>query len=238
MCTVTFFPKSGGGYLLAMNRDEQRTRPEATQVRHDQSGGVQYSYPVDPVAGGTWIGCNSRGLTLTLLNRNLDHSEYAQLDHKSRGLIIPTLLKLSSLAEIVYALQEITFSQYAPFTLGVFEPIAQKILVLDSDGKTHHLRSYAWAPQLLTSSSVNPLGVEEYRRDLFNRFLAKNIHFEREQVIRFQLTRIAGHESESVFMNRADARTVSLCLVEFSQGEARLAYTPTNEWPAEAHPGL
>ncbi|MFG0251809.1 MAG: hypothetical protein ACF8NJ_02930, partial [Phycisphaerales bacterium JB038] len=75
MCTVTVIPLAAsddgaGGYRMACNRDELRTRPEALPPVQRTYGDRRAWLPVDPVSDGTWIGLNEVGLALTLLNGN------------------------------------------------------------------------------------------------------------------------------------------------------------------------
>ena len=68
MCTVSWTPLDGG-YALAMNRDERRTRAPATPPERRELDGVPVLLPRDGEAGGTWIAVNALGHTLALLNR-------------------------------------------------------------------------------------------------------------------------------------------------------------------------
>ena len=70
MCTVTLIPRPQG-FRLAVNRDEQRTRPPATPPRVFQHAPQQALYPLDPPSAGTWVAVTNAGLALTLLNQKL-----------------------------------------------------------------------------------------------------------------------------------------------------------------------
>src|SRR3954464_1119537 len=100
MCTLSFIPTERG-YLVAMNRDEQISRETALppQIFGDAL------YPRDPGGSGTWIGVNSFGITLALLNRNLSGTPHAKL--RSRGDVIPALVGSSSLPEIQRSLVDL-----------------------------------------------------------------------------------------------------------------------------------
>src|SRR6266702_5567457 len=68
MCTLTFIPTEDG-YLVAMNRDELRSRPPALLPDVFEKHGVEMTYPRER-SGGTWIACNGHGNLLALLNWN------------------------------------------------------------------------------------------------------------------------------------------------------------------------
>ena len=67
MCTVTWCSE-GTGYALLFNRDEARTRSPAFPPEHRLRRGVRLISPLDPDAGGTWLGVNEFGVSVGLLN--------------------------------------------------------------------------------------------------------------------------------------------------------------------------
>src|SRR5215475_12432841 len=104
MCTVSFLP-GPRGFFLAMNRDEQKTRPRALPPKRRKTGTHSALYPSEK-SGGTWIGVNDAGLTLALINW------YAkpQRDHSlclSRGMVIPELLAASDMKALSTRLGEL-----------------------------------------------------------------------------------------------------------------------------------
>src|SRR4030095_16282146 len=86
MCTLSFVPTTRG-FLLAMNRDEKRTRvaslpPEV--FAHDDRRAI---YPREPNCG-TWLAVNDAGLCLALVNWHTIKRE-PDGEPESRGRIIP-----------------------------------------------------------------------------------------------------------------------------------------------------
>ena len=66
MCTVSIWPRESG-YLLGMNRDEQRTRATASGPETRRVGDVGVVHPREP-GGGTWIATNDGGATFASVN--------------------------------------------------------------------------------------------------------------------------------------------------------------------------
>src|SRR5262245_49801339 len=119
MCTLSFIP-TDDGYLAGMNRDELLTRPVPRPPETLKSSTMRVTYPREP-GGGTWIGSNSRGLLLALLNSN-DCSHQAQLRKKqSRGALIPKLIWESDLSAVKARLAQMELRGMLPFRLvGIF----------------------------------------------------------------------------------------------------------------------
>ena len=82
-------------FMLAMNRDEQVSRPRALAPRRYWTGTRASLYPSE-AGGGTWIGTNDAGLTLALVNWYAKPQRDRALC-VSRGIIIPHLLAAENL---------------------------------------------------------------------------------------------------------------------------------------------
>ena len=118
MCTLTFSP-TRTGYLLAMNRDEQRSRERALPPRWHRLGERSALYPHES-GGGTWIGLNDTGISFALLNgysvplRSLSHP-------LSRGIVIPALLHGTTSDGADSLLRQLETGRLQPFRLvGIF----------------------------------------------------------------------------------------------------------------------
>ena len=117
MCTLSWTPLPGG-YALAMNRDERRTRarglpPEPTLARN-----VSVLMPTDPDAGGTWVSVNGRGMSMALLNRYEESPKDEGGRFTSRGLLIRELAWVAGPDEIEAELGSRSLASYRPFTLA------------------------------------------------------------------------------------------------------------------------
>ena len=84
--------------MLAMNRDEQVSRPRALAPRRQWTGTRASLYPCE-TGGGTWIGVSEVGLSLALINWYAKPQRDRALC-VSRGIIIPHLLAAENLAEV------------------------------------------------------------------------------------------------------------------------------------------
>src|SRR5260370_21255605 len=118
MCTVTFMPRRTG-YCLAMNRDEQRTRPEGQPPAQRNIGGHGVSYPSE-AGGGTWIALNDNGVSLALVNW---YSVTARVkrDALSRGELIPSVSAATKWAVVDVGLKGLALHRFNPFRLiGLF----------------------------------------------------------------------------------------------------------------------
>lgn len=118
MCTFSFVPTKRG-YYAAMNRDERLTRSSALPPELFHFGKVRSVYPHEQ-DGGTWFAVNDHGITLALLNWNLD--QVAQTEkQRSRGSLIPQLIGQVKLQDVVQSLRALTFEGILPFRLaGIF----------------------------------------------------------------------------------------------------------------------
>src|SRR3974377_1755989 len=119
MCTLSFLPEADG-YVVGMNRDELKSRSMANGPEIQKTGEVHAIYPHE-TWGGTWIAANSRGNLLALLNWNL--ANIGQLPEKlrSRGVIIPSLMKEEAAEGTERALKTCQLVGVHPFRLiGIF----------------------------------------------------------------------------------------------------------------------
>src|SRR4051812_35453762 len=94
MCTISILPFEGGEFSLLMNRDESRERKASLDLERSHSdGGLEFAYPLDPLSGGSWIGVNSRGLALAVMNQDAPAWDAARKSRlRSRGEIVPAFL--------------------------------------------------------------------------------------------------------------------------------------------------
>ena len=125
MCTISFIPKKDG-YLLAMNRDELKSRAVAVPPSLHQFNSLSLVYPQES-SGGTWIGANSRGTLLALMNANAPEDPNLAVKSVSRGEIIPALLHEYSALEMDQALRALPLAGMHPFRLFAIFPLTREI---------------------------------------------------------------------------------------------------------------
>lgn len=208
MCTVTVVPCVSGVRLL-FNRDERRSRQEGLPPRVHHLGGMHALFPVDPDGSGTWIGCNSAGLALALLNANPAGGDAAIRAPRSRGTIARELLGAASIAEAIHGADRLDPRAYGPFRLIIVH--GRRLTVVASDGITltrRRSRSID-TPLLFTSSSLGDHLVAPPRRRLFGRLVLRAREGWLAGQQRFHDHQWAAHPETSVRMQRADALTVS-----------------------------
>jgi hypothetical protein len=174
MCTLTIIPRDDG-YHLAMNRDEQLSRGEAASPTRLNLGDVHTQgnqgsmaaapqhavYPRDG-AGGTWIAANDHGIALALLNWN-DVAQPRTEKTRSRGELIPSLIRLGSYQEIQAALRAPALQDIRPFRLvGVF-PAEKAIGEWRWNQEKLDSQSRDWKPRHWFSSSLSDEQATEQR---------------------------------------------------------------------------
>jgi hypothetical protein len=153
MCTLTFVPTKEG-YIAGMNRDEKLTRPQAIPPKHVDLPGAVAIYPRES-SGGTWIGCNSLGNLLALLNWN-DIEQRLDGGHlRSRGVLIPKLIGGDDLADTHARYAQLDLNGILPFRLvGVF--LKESVIAEWSwDGLRRQEFKYVWGKRYWFSSSIS-----------------------------------------------------------------------------------
>src|SRR5690554_6426024 len=112
MCTLTFFPKSDGNFILTSNRDESPGRKTFPPKIYRENN-VALLYPRDVVAGGTWIGASQRKRVVSLMNGGFVVHKRQAYYARRLGLIVKDLLTAEDLASYV---ETYDFSEVEPFT--------------------------------------------------------------------------------------------------------------------------
>ena len=213
MCTLSWWIEPGRRGIL-FNRDEQHSRQSGTEPGEFQAKdehACKVLAPVDPDAGGTWIGVNEHGLIVALLNYyGHDATEVDQ--RRSRGKLVLDLLSAQQSApDCIQSVDTGDLSPYPGFLIFCMdrgnEPIARQW-----DGRA--LSALALDPQVpcLTTSSVRTEVAVKYRRSLFRglhtmeRLKEAHLHYNPED------------SGLGPLMSRDDAATD--CLTEIILGDA------------------
>jgi hypothetical protein len=233
MCTVSVIPLlttdgSTSGYRVVCNRDESHARPPASKPRWRSIDGsdARALWPMDMEAGGTWIGVSESGLALSILNLNLepspDHSGTPDL--RSRGLIIPELLRSCDAEHAVRSLAAMDLERFAPFRLLAVSGREPRSAELRWD-RTELTVSWQEGPLCLASSGLGDSRVLK-RLDLFEDLVVRpGVSAERQD--EYHRHSWAERPEISVLMCRDEARTVSITTVEVVEGHLpTMAYEP------------
>ena len=185
MCTLTFVPGlPGGGYLLATNRDESPQRAVAAPPSLHAFGTRQVILPRDPDGGGTWVGVDSSGGCVAILNGDkplpLGMLASEAGDLVSRGLLVNDLLedaRIHTVRDELLRRQRLGALHFKPFKLIVVSPGPARgdgrsahVLRADWDGVTLRFEELS-GPRCFVSSTYETEAVTNYRRAAFERFL-------------------------------------------------------------------
>src|ERR1700753_159884 len=141
MCTVSFLP-TRQGFMLAMNRDEQISRPRALAPRRHWTGLRASLYPSE-TGGGTWIGTNDAGLTLALINWYAK-PQRDRASRVSRGIIIPHLLAADNLADVTGMVAALPLTKINPFRLIAISARERMVREWRWDGKYLTCKRFSW----------------------------------------------------------------------------------------------
>ncbi len=153
MCTLTFVPTEDG-YLAGMNRDEKLTRLLAIPPKRFDFLGDAAVYPRES-SGGTWIGCNSHGNLLALLNWNDVRPQVGGTKVRSRGVLIPELIAEHDLTDTHARYAQLDLSGFLPFRLiGAF--LGESVIrEWRWDGLRRQEFNFTWGKRHWFSSSVS-----------------------------------------------------------------------------------
>lgn len=223
MCSVSFLPQREG-FVLAMNRDEQLTRPRALPPDIALCGTLRAVFPREP-SGGTWIGANESGVAFALVNW-YSHKHYTK--SCSRGEITPRLLGAASLDEADSLLHELPAVDYNPFRLLVFDERAARAAEWRAADSSIIRRDVAWSRGHWFSS-----GLDESEANRVRSRTCLEAESEADAGSLDWLRRLhRSHAPEcgpfSLCMHRKDARTVSYTEIVASHDSIACRYTEGN----------
>ena len=223
MCTVAVLAGSGGGYIVAHNRDERRTRSRGTPPGE---AGSRLLCPRDPDGGGTWVAVTPAGLTLCMLNAPDPPPERMPESPQSRGTVPLKLSTARTGAEVRSRMAALPMDRYRPFHLVATLPgeAAPGILEYRWDGKAGVWASFT-APALFVSSSLHQIPADRARAAAWERFLEHSPFPDRTALARFMESHEPEKSSLSTCMHREDALTVSRTVIEVGPERIEMAYT-------------
>jgi len=230
MCTVSFLP-TRHGFMLAMNRDEQVSRPRALTPRRHWTGTRASLYPSE-AGGGTWIGANDVGLTLALVNW------YAkpQRDRRlcvSRGIIIPHLLAAENLADVAAMFADLPLSQINPFRLIVASAKERKLGEWRWDGKALSCKRFGWTRRHWFSSGYDEATVNKKRTAVVR--AAGKSPLTPARLRKLHQSHLPERGPFSICMHRTDAKSVSYTEIVATKSGATMRYAAGS--PCAKKPG-
>lgn len=216
MCTVTIIESPGGGFRMVASRDESPDRPRALLPRwkNNIAGDARAIWPIDGLAGGTWVAAGEHGLVLTVLNVNLADPPRPDEDRRlSRGGIIPQLIGLPDACTAAAALGELELDRFDPFRLvGADRLDGLRIVESRWDGRSLHTVELGSGPACFASSGLGDEQVEP-RLPLFEEMVVRPGPTPETQDA-YHAHRWADRPEISVLMERPGAATISVTRVE------------------------
>lgn len=226
MCTLSFLPQKDA-YFAAMNRDERKDRAIAFPPSVHYSLGLSLVYPRES-GGGTWIGGNSRGTLLAMLNWYGMANRALGPKNKSRGEIIPMILPEPNSESADRALAQLNLAGFHPFRLFGFFPADRQIHEWCWD--TRHLvrKSHEWGRHHWFSSSRSDAQAEKERGNACERTWRDDPATPADWLRQLHASHIPDPGPFSICVHREDAATVSYTEVQFRRGELQMRYLSGN----------
>ena len=217
MCTVSYLPLPGEGFIITSTRDEKSLRkPALTPEKYDIHDEQVY-FPRDTDAGGTWIATLPGGHTLCLLNGGFVIHESSPPYRRSRGLVLLDFYRYNDVAGFR---DQYDFKGIEPFTLlirnyhgtapGVAGPLFDE---LRWDGEqVHHTPLNPELPAIWSSVTLYSAEVISQRKQWFEQWLAGHPEFTVGSAVNFHKTAgTGGNIQNDILMNRDnEVRTVSI----------------------------
>jgi len=219
MCTVLFIPANNRLYFASL-RDESPNRPLAFLPEIIKGAESDWLAPLDAQAGGSWVGVNTIGNVLILLNGGFENHQRALKYRKSRGLIIRELLQSAALLpDWEYMLLD----NIEPFTIVSWTENALFQLVWDGFQK-HCIQLNTANPFILSSSTLYTPEAKKIRQHKFEDWLKGQPSISQSAVFDFLNSYTDLHNG--FIMNRNNKiRTLSYSFIELvKQHKAEMYY--------------
>ncbi|HEY4274496.1 MAG TPA: NRDE family protein [Rhizomicrobium sp.] len=217
MCTISFLPMRSG-FLLAMNRDEQKTRPRALKPRKYWTGTHAALFPSEP-DGGTWVGVSDAGLSLALINWYAKPQRDRALC-VSRGVIIPHLLAAESMADIGAMFADLPLERINPFRLIAASAHEKRLREWRWDGTVLSSHKFRWSRRHWFSSGYNEALVNKKRAAAVRGMAALTP----ARLRKLHAAHLPERGPFSLCMHREEAETVSYTEITVSRSGAEMRY--------------
>lgn len=221
MCTVSFIARRRG-YLLAMNRDEQLTRPKGLPPKIIRVDERKVICPSEP-GGGTWIAVSDAGVCFALVNW---YSAKARVRNNpvSRGCVINALGTEFSCAAASEILAGLPLKQTNPFRLiGIF-PATREMIEWRWDWQRLARIHHPWRSQQFISSGFDEPTAQRIRSRIFSQAMRQKSAGSLDWLRRLHRSHAPAAGPFSTCMHRADAATVSYTEVVVSPRTAKMSH--------------
>lgn len=180
MCTVAFIPYNNKFHFASL-RDESPKRQQALLPAIYNINEVEIIAPLDGHAGGTWVGANTFGNIVILLNGAFENHERDNSYRLSRGIIVKELLRKEKPLSVW---QKMDLHNIEPFTLVVWQQ--QKLYELVWDGlQKHSLQLTITKPHIWSSSTLYDTIAKKQRKAAFQQWWATEPPVSKQSMLSF-----------------------------------------------------
>jgi hypothetical protein len=221
MCTVSFMP-TRSGFMLAMNRDEQKARPRALPPRRHLTGSREALYPLEP-SGGTWVGVNDAGISLALINWYAKPQRDRTLC-VSRGIVIPHLLAADDIADVGIFFSDLPLTRINPFRLIAISAGEYKVREWRWDGAVLESKHHGWKCRHWFSSGHDEALANRKRARVVRAASATAPAQTPAWLRKLHCSHQPERGAFSVCMHRQDAQTVSYTEIATTGRKAQMRY--------------
>ena len=219
MCTVSFVP-TAVGFLLAMNRDEKRSRVAALPPAAFKLGQRRVLYPREP-DGGTWLAVNDAGLCLALINWHRIEREPRD-GIESRGGVIPGLIGATTAQAVARQIAAMPLQSLRPFRLLVIDSRQHRVIEWEWNLRNLSERRHGWETQHWFSSGYDEWEAERERTEVCRSWSLGT----KARLRELHASHLPERGPFSICMHRPDAVTVSYSEVGVTEKRVTLRYKP------------
>ena len=225
MCTVSFIPV-GSTFFLSSNRDEKLSRKNALVPSVHEHNGVNFIFPKDANAGGTWIAAKENGDAAVILNGAFINHVAEPPYRRSRGLI---LLDILADEKPSAAFSKIDLGNIEPFTIILFEQ--KSLFEFRWDGIEKYSKQLSTRNAYIWSSATLYDGLTILKREKwFENFLQQHILPSQQTVFDFHRFSGDGDCTNDLLMSReGEYQTLSITSIELSNTKTKIQYLNLKE---------
>jgi hypothetical protein len=225
MCTVSFIPVDSTIFITS-NRDEKLSRKNALVPVVHEYNGVNFIFPKDADAGGTWIVAKENGDAAVILNGAFINHAAEPPYRRSRGLILLDILANENPSAFF---SKIDLENIEPFTIVLFQQ--KSLFEFRWDGIEKFGKQLSVHNAHIWSSATLYEGLTILKREKwFEDFLKLHTLPSQQTVIDFHRFTGDGDSSNDLLMNReGEYQTVSITSIELNNNKITTQYLDLKE---------
>lgn len=222
MCTVTFLPKANNCFILTSNRDETPKRKTIPPKEYNIDG-IKVFFPMDELAGGTWIGTSEKNRLICLLNGGFTKHVRSENYKMSRGILVKMLLTSE---DAISEIENFNFNGIEPFTIVLVDWNKNlQLYELVWTGTQKYFTRLAQKPHIWSSSTLYTDRMKQLRKEWFSDWVSVQSGFNTQKIIQFHQDETKGNKEISLKMKRNIVETVSTTCIEKSSENLLMSYT-------------